>query len=136
MVEIINLREIQKFENFKILTKNSQKYSIRPILVEFISSTSNGRNSKFDQIRSNLTDLNLKKNSTICCPTFQSHFTSAMLFNIYQSLQDITKTKKMAGLSFWFCLTLLSRIPDPFSSTRKHALMENAREIIRINLQN
>ncbi|KAL1821527.1 hypothetical protein ACET3Z_016396 [Daucus carota] len=49
----------------------------------------------------------------------------------------------MAGLSFWFCLSLLilaagsseSRILDPLSSTRKHALMENAREIIRINLQ-
>lgn len=49
----------------------------------------------------------------------------------------------MAGLSFWFCLTLLvlastsseSRILDPSSSTRKHALIENAREIIRVNLQ-
>ncbi|WOG98602.1 hypothetical protein DCAR_0417946 [Daucus carota subsp. sativus] len=49
----------------------------------------------------------------------------------------------MARLSFWFCLSLLilaagsseSRILDPLSSTRKHALMENAREIIRINLQ-
>ena len=43
-------------------------------MVEFISLTGNGRNSKFDQIRSNLTDLNLKKKQQNLLPDFSIAF--------------------------------------------------------------